>query len=217
METVYMAIPQVPMQEWTQVYDLPPALAEGTIFPELNKPFYVAPENSNTTLPRTDDAHVLFAQVCFALDDALLYLDTHPEDAEECLYDSIMKIWEHIGSYDEAHPFAAWAATIAKYTALNRLRRLERIEPTVDITEMRIEDTAQLTADSDFNSFFAELTACLSDEDKLLFTRIFWLGQSPEEAARSMGKDRSVVYNRISRGKKKIMRSNPGYFRKEES
>ena len=82
METVYMAIPQVPMQEWTQVYDLPTALAEGTIFPELNKPFYVAPENSNTTLPRTDDAHVLFAQVCFALDDALLYLDTHPEDVQ---------------------------------------------------------------------------------------------------------------------------------------
>lgn len=51
MENVYMAIPQVPIQEWTQVYDLPTALAEGTIFPELNKPFYVAPENSNTTLP----------------------------------------------------------------------------------------------------------------------------------------------------------------------
>jgi RNA polymerase sigma-70 factor (ECF subfamily) len=144
-------------------------------------------------------------------------LYAHPEDAEECLYDSIMKIWEHIGSYDEVHPFEAWAATIAKYTALNRLRQLERIEPTVDITEMQIEDTAQLTADSNFNSFFAELTACLSDEDKLLFTRIFWLGQSPEEAARSMGKDRSVVYNRISRGKKKIMHNNPGYFRKEES
>lgn len=143
-------------------------------------------------------------------------LYAHLEDAEECLYDSIMKIWKHIDSYDEAHPFAAWAATIAKYTALNRLRRLERIEPTVDIMEMQIEDTAQLTSDSDFNSFFKELTACLNDEDKLLFARIFLLGQSPEEAAKSTGKDRSVIYNRISRGKKKIMRNNPGYFRKEE-
>ena len=86
MEQHCLAIPYVPMQQWNQTYDLPAALAEGTIFPELNQPFFVAPENSNTTLPKGGDPHILFSQVCFALDDALLYLDTHPEDTQARQY-----------------------------------------------------------------------------------------------------------------------------------
>lgn len=82
MEQSYLAIPHVPMQEWAQTYDYATAFAEGTIFPELNKPFYMAPENSNTTLPKTEDPQIVFSQICFALDDALLYLDTHPEDLQ---------------------------------------------------------------------------------------------------------------------------------------
>ncbi len=31
-------------------------------------------------------------------------LYAHPEDAEECLYDSIMKIWKHIGSLKDGNP-----------------------------------------------------------------------------------------------------------------
>ena len=40
--------------------------------------------------------------------------------------------------------------------------------------------------------------------------------ESIEEAARRLGKPKSVLYNRISRGKRKIIRFHPGYFRKEE-
>ena len=93
MEMDYMtiAVPNVPVQQWGQTYDLSAALAEGTIFPELNKPFFKAPEYSNTTLPKDEDIHCLLYQVGFALDDARLYLDIHPEDEqakqfyEQCL------------------------------------------------------------------------------------------------------------------------------------
>lgn len=30
----------VPMQKWTEVYSEPDALCRGTLFPELDKPFY---------------------------------------------------------------------------------------------------------------------------------------------------------------------------------
>lgn len=82
MENCCLAIPKVPIQQWGQIYELDKALAEGTIFPELNMPFFIAAENSNTTLPKSDVPHLLFTQICFALDDILLYLDTHPEDTQ---------------------------------------------------------------------------------------------------------------------------------------
>ncbi len=144
-------------------------------------------------------------------------LYTYPEDAEECLYDSILKIWEHIESYNAAKStFTNWAAGIAKYTALNRLRKLTKLEPMVDIDQIQIEDDAQITTNELFNTFFMELISCLSAEDKAIFIRIFWNGESISEASAALGMKKSVMYNRISRGKKRILTNNPSYFRKEE-
>lgn len=80
MHDFCLAIPSVPAQTWNEIYELPKALEEGTIFPELNLPFFAAPENSNETLPKSEDPKMMFTRICFALDDALLYLDTHPKD-----------------------------------------------------------------------------------------------------------------------------------------
>lgn len=141
----------------------------------------------------------------------ILYL--YPQDSEECLYDSIMKIWEKISYFDETkNSFRSWAVAVAKYTALNRLKQLTRLEPAVDIDELPLADTSAVTDNELFNGFFSELIACLSDEDKELFIRIFWTGESVDEAALAMNKNKSNIYNRISRGKKRIIRNNPELF-----
>ena len=46
MEQQHLAIASVPMQNWETLYDWDQALATGTIFPGLNKPFFVLEENS---------------------------------------------------------------------------------------------------------------------------------------------------------------------------
>lgn len=140
----------------------------------------------------------------------------YPEDAEECLYDAILKIWEHSDSYNGKGAFESWAAAIAKYAALDRLKVLKRLEPMADIDELPIADTTGLTGNDLFDSFFTELISCLNEDDKSLFIRIFWQGETIDEAAKQLGKPKSVLYNRISRGKRKIIKLNPGYFRKEE-
>lgn len=143
-------------------------------------------------------------------------LYSYPEDAEESLFESIMKIWEHISCYNESKStFANWAAGIAKYTALDRFRKITKIEPAVDIDQLNIEDIAHITDHALFDEFFMELISCLSDEDKTIFIRIFWFGETAEETAAALGKTRSLLYNRISRGKKKIIANNPHLFRKE--
>ena len=42
MEQQHLAIASVPMQNWETLYDWDQALATGTIFPGLNKPFFVS-------------------------------------------------------------------------------------------------------------------------------------------------------------------------------
>lgn len=41
-----IAIATVPCQKWSEPYDLAKALKEGTIFPELNKPFYMGGDDN---------------------------------------------------------------------------------------------------------------------------------------------------------------------------
>ncbi len=146
-----------------------------------------------------------------AVINRILYL--YPQDSEECLYDSIMKIWDNISFFDETkNSFRNWAAAVAKYTALNRLKQLTRLEPSLDVDELTIADIPHMTDNEVFNGIFMELISCLNDEDKALFIRIFWNGETIDESAKAMNQRKSNIYNRLSRAKKKIMKNNPEYF-----
>lgn len=35
-----LGIPKMPIQQWSTIYDLHTGLKSGTVFPNLNKPFY---------------------------------------------------------------------------------------------------------------------------------------------------------------------------------
>ena len=142
-------------------------------------------------------------------------LYSYPDDAEECLFDSIHKIWIHIDSYDkEKSSFSNWALVIAKYTALNRLKKLTNIEPLLDIDDLQISDSAYITDNELFNEFFWELISCLNEEDKNLFVRLFWYGETYDEISVKLNRDKKTLFNHVSRGRKKIIKNNPSLFRK---
>lgn len=88
-----LAIASVPMQKWGSLYDQDEALRIGTIFKDLNMPFFAAegaapadrsiedalkdPDQKNRESRMKE-----IQEVSFVLDDLRLYLDTHPEDKE---------------------------------------------------------------------------------------------------------------------------------------
>ena len=104
--TSNLAIGSVPIQIRKEVYTPDAALCEGTIFPELNLPFFVTDPLSATakncncqtcecaksnkqyeklfTDEHFDRETVMRAlyEISFFLDDLTLYLDTHPDDFE---------------------------------------------------------------------------------------------------------------------------------------
>ncbi|MDO4274029.1 MAG: spore coat protein CotJB [Eubacteriales bacterium] len=108
MQTEHLAIASVPVQQWDgKLYEYDQALKVGTIFPELNKPFFAAESLPGEEVPISGKipgkpANPLFgadegktseqkeretlvsriSAISFALDDIVLFIDTHPNHAE---------------------------------------------------------------------------------------------------------------------------------------
>ncbi|MCB7305944.1 spore coat protein CotJB [Bariatricus massiliensis] len=97
MSEQQLAIASVPFQQWGEIYDDKEALHAGTIFKDLNKPFFAASgmlgepaerEKSSVLTQEPaeqkerEDMMRKIAQTCFALDDLTLYLDTHETESK---------------------------------------------------------------------------------------------------------------------------------------
>lgn len=79
-----LAIATIPAQQWGPVYDDQQALHIGTVFQDLDMPFYAAEgiDSPSKNPPKDEREQMMFQiqQVSFVLDDLTLYLDTHPQD-----------------------------------------------------------------------------------------------------------------------------------------
>ena len=106
-EQEHLAIASVPFQNWGELYEQAKALSIGTIFRDLDKPFFVTeqdfrnipgscpsqrPGDPDEYREDTKDQHshqqgreclmLQIMEISFMLDDVRLYLDTHPEDKD---------------------------------------------------------------------------------------------------------------------------------------
>ena len=86
-KSMHLAIASVPVQTWKDMYEEDQAFSKGTVFPELDMPFFVTDEQENKACEcgcrdKGGDEEDLrtIQKTAFVLDDLRLYLDTHPED-----------------------------------------------------------------------------------------------------------------------------------------
>lgn len=86
MKEEHLAIASVPRQKWGPIYAAPKALKTGTIFEELDMPFFAADivsENQPEKIP--DEREQMMQSIYengFVMTDLMLYLDMHPEDMD---------------------------------------------------------------------------------------------------------------------------------------
>jgi hypothetical protein len=93
----YLAISNIPIQKWGKLYSEEEALNIGTIFHDLNKPFFAAEavlgsknpiasgmEDEEKTGEQSNREQLMtkINQAGFFLDDLTLYLDTHEKDVQ---------------------------------------------------------------------------------------------------------------------------------------
>lgn len=135
----------------------------------------------------------------------LFYL---PERQEECFDDVLLKIWQNIDSFDETkNTFKNWAAAVAKYQAIDYLRSYQREVQTVNIEETVIvheDKTLAQIVDKEISQEVEQMLSCLKPKDRELFYKLYVEEKNMGQVSLETGMKQEVIYNRLSRGKKKL-------------
>ncbi len=148
------------------------------------------------------------------------YLYDSREAFEECFNDVLLAVWNNPDRFDDKKSeFKNWLCAIAKYRAIDTLRREQkRRERFVSLeSEVDLDHWEQLSVSNDHANDWEmgmdeageelkKLLSCLSEEDKDLFFRRYVKEQPVDEISKEKNMKRSLIYARISRGKKKMKR-----------
>ena len=137
-----------------------------------------------------------------------------PEDAEECVNDLYLALWEHV---PKARPenLYAYAIRALRNLALNRLRSLKAEKRNAEIVSLTdelaasLEDAHQKTEDEVIARIFEtgcinEFLQSLNEEKQYLFIHRYWFGESLEELERTTGFSRNRIGVTLFRLRKKL-------------
>ncbi|RSD28733.1 sigma factor-like helix-turn-helix DNA-binding protein [Mesobacillus subterraneus] len=130
------------------------------------------------------------------------YLHANQQDIEECLADVLVSIWFHIHSFDqERNEFKQWIAAIAKYRAIDYVRKTEREKKSVSSLKMNEGiGSGQQPGGFDADSILSRL----STEERAIFEKYYLEGVPTKEIANQFHAKESWVHNKLSRGRRKL-------------
>ncbi|MBR5534775.1 MAG: sigma-70 family RNA polymerase sigma factor [Ruminiclostridium sp.] len=129
------------------------------------------------------------------------------QDREECLSETVLTVWEKIGTYDpDKGGWTTWLTAVTRNRALNRARQLRR------------EDTQELTPDipspeptpeerviqKEREAALMEALRYLGDRERMLFYRKYYYRQSTAQMAAELGMTERAVEGKLYRIKQKL-------------
>ncbi len=124
---------------------------------------------------------------------------------DECMDDILLAIWDHIHSFSaEKNSFKNWLAAVSKYKAIDYRRKHAKFLEKQSLDPMLLDHVQRQQTDEEISTQSEEWLNHLKAEDKALFIKHYVEDQPIEELAKEMGVKTSVIYNRLSRGRKKI-------------
>lgn len=133
------------------------------------------------------------------------------EDAEECVNDTYLAVWNAIPP-NEPDPLSAYVLRIGRNTALKRLRgnMAQKRNTTYDLS---LEELSSCISSCDLNEALNARALgqaidafldTLSKENRSLFVRRYWFGDSVKDIARSVGLTENTVSVRLNRTRGKL-------------
>jgi len=132
---------------------------------------------------------------------------------EDCINEVFFAVWNHISSYQpEKSSFANWIGGIARIKALDALRKhaKEMWEESIDDQMVHIVGEASIS-DTEIEELISEeteqLLSCLKEKDRELFYRLYVEEQDIDDVSEAMGMEKPVIYNRLSRAKRKVRKN----------
>lgn len=135
-----------------------------------------------------------------------------PEDAEECVNDLYLALWEHIPPENPAHLFA-YSVRILRNLAIMRLRAQDAAKRNAEIVALTdelaeaLEDASRNTEDEAIaaaDDCIARFLSCVDEEKQYIFVHRYFYGESIAELVKTTGFSKSKIETLLFRLRKKL-------------
>jgi RNA polymerase sigma factor (sigma-70 family) len=127
-----------------------------------------------------------------------------PEDARQVAQAVFVRLWRHLGRYDETRPFDTWLYQVTANAAIDHHRRAKVRSPERPLDEARL--SAAPAGDSvqadEIRRILAELVSLLSEKQRLAFVLREVEGLPTSEVAAALGATESTVRNHVFQARK---------------
>lgn len=139
----------------------------------------------------------------------LRYIVTHivldPRDAEECISDVYLRVWERTALYDSGKgSLSGWLTAIARNTALNRAKR-EKPAPAELTDDAKGGDSPEdALVERERAAWLRKLIAELYPEEQRLFYRKYYYLQTTAQIAAELGTTERAVEGKLYRIRRKL-------------
>lgn len=136
------------------------------------------------------------------------YLSNLKEYEEECLNDIFLSIWNNIDSFDhKKNDFKNWIISVSKYRAIDYKRKYLKELNILEIDLNVIEDENRVEVDilrDELKDEVYSLLKNLNHKDREVFIKYYIEELELDNISKIMNIKESNIYNRLSRGRKKL-------------
>ncbi|MCM3454532.1 sigma-70 family RNA polymerase sigma factor [Heyndrickxia oleronia] len=124
---------------------------------------------------------------------------------DEVVNDVFMMVWENADRFDESRGhFQSWLIAIAKYKAIDYKRKnSKRVEFEKPLDERLAKDDDYIDYQDDIDRFL-KIIRHLPEKDRIIFIKRYLNEESIEEIANQLQIQPNNVYQKLSRGRKRI-------------
>lgn len=133
------------------------------------------------------------------------------DEQEDCINEIFLSIWQNVSKYDpQKAAFTTWVAAVTRYRIINYMRNIRKkaVEETIDGKEfVGNQDVDTDLFQKEEEQEFRELLQILPEQDREIFMKLFWEELSYEEVSVHCSMKKEVLYNRVSRGKRRLRKA----------
>ncbi|MDO5518586.1 MAG: sigma-70 family RNA polymerase sigma factor [Clostridium sp.] len=126
---------------------------------------------------------------------------------DECINDVLLGIWNNIDSFDESRStFKNWVIGISRFKSIDYKRKyLKHLEyENIDDIQLVKDDFSEELIKDELSAEVNEMMKCLKEKDRQIFYKLYIEEKELDEVSCDMGMKKDVIYNRVSRAKKKM-------------
>lgn len=158
----------------------------------------------------------IYGKLIYGVLNSVLDKNHERHSIDECFDDVLLSIWYNIDCYDENKgKFVNWIISICKFKAIDYKRKSNKDYNLSDIDECNAEYNKSMEEEILLKEQKIELTNFinkLGEPDREIFNRRYFKEESIDDISKGLGIPKENIYNRLSRGRKKLKDLMEGYY-----